>query len=144
QKIAKLGYWEFDYKINKLTWSDQVYEIWELPKKKFNVTYENCFNSIHLEDRVRFANEQEHGLSGKKSMEVEHRIVLRNGKVKWVLERGKLIKNELGEPILFEGTVQDISEQKQIELELREQNHFIKTAIDNLPVGIALRDIHTG
>src|SRR5690606_20904968 len=53
-------------------------------------------------------------------------------------------KNELGEPILFEGTVQDISEQKQIELELREQNHFIKTAIDNLPVGIALRDIHTG
>lgn len=144
QKIAKLGYWEFDYKLDKLTWSDQVYEIWEIPKKKFNVTFQNFLNSIHPDDRERFAKEQEEGLSGKKPLEIEHRIVLKNGKIKWVLERGKLIKNEKGEHLLFEGTVQDITEQKQIELELREQNEFIKIAIDNLPVGIALRDIHTG
>jgi PAS domain S-box-containing protein len=144
QKIAKLGYWEFDYKNDSLTWSDQVYEIWEVPKNEFNVSYENFFNSIHPEDQERFSVEQEKGLKGEKPLEVEHRIVLKNGKIKWVLERGKLIKDDLAEPILFEGTVQDITQQKQIEVELREQNEFIKTAIDNLPVGIAVRDINTG
>lgn len=144
QKIAKLGYWEFDYKNDKLTWSDQVYEIWEIPRKKFKVTFEYFFNTIHPDDREKFSEEQNKGLSGEKPLEVEHRILLKNGKIKWVLERGKLIKDENDKPILFEGTVQDITKQKQIELELREQNNFIKTAIDNLPVGIALRDIHTG
>jgi PAS domain S-box-containing protein len=144
QKIAKLGYWEFDYKNDSLTWSDQVYEIWEQPKKSFKVSYDNFFNTIHPDDRERFSIEQEKGLSGEKPLEVEHRIVLDNGKVKWVLERGKLVKSEDGEPLLFEGTVQDITAQKQIELELREQNQFIKSAIDNLPVGIAVRNIDTG
>ncbi len=144
QEIAKLGYWEFDYKNDALTWSDQVYEIWELSKKDFKVSYENFFNSIHPDDQERFSLEQEKALKGEKPLEVEHRILLSNGKTKWVLERGKLIKDENGNAILFEGTVQDITSQKEIEIELREQNYFIKTAIDNLPVGIAVRNIDTG
>ncbi len=144
QKIAKLGYWQFDYKNDNLTWSDQVYEIWELPKKNFKVSYESFFETIHPDDRERFSKEQEKGLSGDKPLEVEHRIVLRNGKVKWVLERGKLIKNNQGEPLVFEGTVQDITEQKGIELELREQNNFIKTALENLPIGIAVNELDSG
>ncbi|GGD92425.1 PAS domain S-box protein [Planktosalinus lacus] len=144
QQIAKLGYWEFDYNNDALTWSDQVYEIWELSKKDFKVSYETFFNSIHPDDQERFSLEQEKALKGEKPLEVEHRILLSNGKTKWVLERGKVIKDENGNAILFEGTVQDITSQKEIEIELREQNNFIKTAIDNLPVGIAVRNSHTG
>jgi|GEM_PF-1903561 len=144
QKIAKLGYWEFDLQNNKLTWSDQVYEIWENHPQKFDVTFENFFQTIHPDDREKFSAEQENVLNGKKPLEIEHRIILKNGKVKWVIERGYLIKNEKGEPLLLEGTVQDITEQKQIEVELREQYNFINTALENLPIGIAVNKLDTG
>ena len=144
QKIAKLGYWELDIANNKLTWSKQIFEIWETSEKEFEVTFNNFFESIHPEDRENFSIEQERALRGEKPLETEHRIVLKNGKIKWVLERGEIIKNNDGESLLFEGTVQDITNQKEIEIELREQNNFIKTAIDNLPVGIAVRNLETG
>tara|TARA_R110000850_G_scaffold218852_3_gene344439 strand:- start:22988 stop:27589 length:4602 start_codon:yes stop_codon:yes gene_type:complete len=144
QKIAKLGYWEFDFKNEKLTWSDQVYEIWEKSEKTFKVSPEAFYNTIHPDDFEEYYTEQKKALKGEKALEKEHRIVLDSGKIKWVLERGELVFNDKGDPLIFEGTVQDITGQKLIELELREQNHFIKTAIDNLPVGIAVRNIHTG
>lgn len=144
QKIAKLGYWEFDIANNTLTWSKQIFEIWETSEKDFEVTFTNFFESIHPEDRENFSIQQESALKGEKPLEVEHRIVLKNGKIKWVLERGEIIKNDDGKSVLFEGTVQDITAQKSTEIELREQNQFIKTAIDNLPVGIAVRNMQTG
>ncbi|MEX2350332.1 MAG: PAS domain-containing protein, partial [Flavobacteriaceae bacterium] len=144
QKIAKLGYWEFDFKNDELIWSDQVFEIWEKSKNSFTVTAEAFYNTIHPDDFEAFMREQKKALQGEKALEKEHRIVLDNEKVKWVLERGELVYDDEGEPLIFEGTVQDITSQKLIELELREQNYFIKTAIDNLPVGIAVRNIDTG
>ncbi len=144
QKIAKLGYWEFDFKNEILIWTDQVYEIWEKPKNTFKVTPEAFYDTIHPDDKEEYLAEQKKALKGEKAMDIEHRIVLDNGEIKWVLERGKLIYNPTGDPLIFEGTVQDITGQKLIELELREQNYFIKTAMDNLPVGIAVRNIHNG
>ncbi len=144
QKIAKLGYWEFDFKNEELTWSDQVFEIFEKTEKTFKVTPEAFYNTIHPDDFEEYYLEQNKALSGEKTLEKEHRIILNNGKVKWVLERGELVYNEAGKPLVFEGTVQDITKQKLIEMELREQYQFITTAIDNLPVGIAVRNIETG
>lgn len=144
QNIAKLGYWEYDFNKDELTLSDQVYEIWELSKDTFDVTFNKFVSTIHPEDVESFNKEQEKLINDEKPLEIEHRIVLKNGKVKWVMERGYLIKNEKGESLYLEGTVQDITDQKEVEIELRQQNYFIKTAFDNLPVGIAVRNINTG
>ncbi len=40
----------------------------------------------------------------------------------WVHEKGKLIKSEAGEPLSFEGTIQDITESKLLKLSLQESN----------------------
>lgn len=144
QNIAKLGYWEFDFKNNILTWSDQVYEIWEVSQDTFDVTFEKFITTIHPEDIESFNKEQEKLLNNEKPLELEHRIVLKNGKIKWVMERGYVIKDDKGEILYIEGTVQDITNQKVIETELRLQNNFIKTALENLPIGIAVNKLDTG
>lgn len=144
QNIAKLGYWEYDFNKDELTWSDQVYEIWEKSKNTFKVTQDAFFKSIHPDDIVDYLVDQKKALKGGQTLEKEHRILLDSGKIKWVLERGELFYNKTNETRVFKGTVQDITNQKEIETELREQNYFIKTAFDNLPVGIAVRNINTG
>lgn len=144
QNIAKMGYWEFDFNTETLSWSDQVYAIWETDRESFKVSFESFYSTIHPDDCDHFNEINNKAMQGEKNLEIEHRIVLQNGKVKWVIERANLIRNEAGEPIILEGTVQDITDQKLIEFELREQNEFIKTALENLPIGIAVNKLDSG
>jgi len=144
QEIAKLGYWALDLKTKNLFWSSQVYTIWGVQEKTFEVTFENLLLTIHPDDKNLFLKHQKEALLGLHPMHIEHRIVMPDSKIKWVREIGQLIFDEKEFPIRFEGTVQDITEQKIAEIALKEKNQFITSAIDNLPVGIAIRDMNTG
>src|SRR5690606_28270982 len=58
-EIAKIGYWKFDIHSNSLFWSDKVYDIWELEKEGFKISFDYFFNSVHPDDREIFEREQE-------------------------------------------------------------------------------------
>jgi len=122
EKIAKLGYWKLDIQQNSLFWSDEVYNIWGVSKDSFEISLESFFNTVHPDDKEDFKIELDASLAGEKEHYFEHRIILADDSVKWICEKGKLIKNDDGEPISFEGTVQDITGEKLLELSLEESN----------------------
>lgn len=144
QEIAKLGYWELDLKTNILFWTSQVYAIWGVQENLFKVSFGAILKSIHPEDKAVFFKHQKEAILGLHPMYLEHRILVPNGEVKWVREIGQLVVNEEGTPVRFEGSVQDITVQKNSEIALKEKNQFITSAVENLPVGIAIRDMETG
>jgi len=120
--IASLGYWKVDLDTQNLYWSDEVYRIWGVSKSCFEVSYTSLINSIHPDDIEAFYKEQKACFDGEKDHEIDHRIILPDGSVKWVQQKGKLIKNEFGKPIIFQGTVRDITTNKLLELSLEESN----------------------
>ncbi len=122
QKIAKLGYWKYDLQHTQLYWSDEIYKIFGVDEKNFNPNLENLIQCIHPEDRENFYNTRENTFNEVKDYESDYRIITPNGNVKWVHENGKFIRNERGEPLVFEGTAQDITSQKFLELSLEESN----------------------
>ena len=122
QKIAKLGYWQQDFGSDNLYWSDEVYNIWGADPKSFKVSYEAFLDSIHPDDKETFITQQKESLNIGKEYDVEHRIILHDGSIKWVNEKGKILKDLDGKPILFEGTVQDITRQKTLALSLEQSN----------------------
>lgn len=144
QKIANMGYWEFDLKKNQLFWSDQVYNIWDVNKENFEVNFDNFINTIHVDDLSTFNHHYNKTFTNLEPVDFEHRITLPNGTIKWVHEIGNIIYDSKKKPIRLEGTVQDITEQKLAIIELEEQNNFIKTALENLPIGIAVNKIDDG
>ncbi len=111
QRIAKLGYWEQQLEDSRLFWTDEVFRIWGRNKTNFSPNYEFLLETIHPEDREKFINENSAAMAGLRNLDFEHRIVLPDGCIKWVHERGALSFTESGERI-FEGTVQDITEEK--------------------------------
>ncbi|MFN2430185.1 MAG: PAS domain S-box protein, partial [Cryomorphaceae bacterium] len=113
--IAKLGYWDLDLDTNELNWSDEVYDIWEQNPAKFKPNYERFASTIHPEDLRRFEDEQEKSRKGEQELNVYHRIITPKGEVKWVHELGRLVRDSSGYLIRFEGTVQDVTEQKREE-----------------------------
>lgn len=117
--IAQLGYWQIKPNGQDLFWSDEVYEIWGVEKDKFELNFHAFFDTIHPDDRERFTLEQEASISGNKNFDFIHRIVLPDGTIKWVHEVGRLEKDEAGKPVIFQGSVQDITLQKREEQRLK-------------------------
>jgi PAS domain S-box-containing protein len=144
QKIAKLGYWQLLPGGTDLYWSDEVYSIWGVERSQFILNFDNFFRTIPVEEHEAFMKAQALAVTGARELNFEHRVIMPDGSMKWVHEIGNLRKDEMGRPVVFEGTVQDITQQKNGQLALEERNIFIETALENLPIGIAVNKISTG
>jgi len=121
-KIARLGYWQLKADGTERYWSDEVYEIWGVSRETFEVTFDSFLNTIHPDDREAFAAEQAAFHSWKKTFDLEYRIILPDGSVRWVYEKGNLLEDEMGNPVIFQGMVQDITTQRLLTLSLEESN----------------------
>jgi len=117
QRIARLGNWDWNIKTKELHWSDEIYRIFGLTPKQFGATYNAFLNSVHSEDRGYVDLAVNEALAGK-PYSIEHRIVLPDGKVRFVHEQGEVTFDEGGEPVRMLGTVQDITEKKEKEIRL--------------------------
>jgi PAS domain S-box-containing protein len=115
QEIAHLGSWELDLTQNHLTWSDEVYRIFGLQPQEFDATYEAFLEAVHPEDRGKVDNTYNTSLREKKDgYEIEHRILRKNGEIRYVYEKCQHVYDESGHVIQSIGMVQDITEQKQL------------------------------
>jgi two-component system CheB/CheR fusion protein len=144
QEIGKIGYWELDLNTNELFWSDEAYVVWEVNKDNFKMSFEAVLKTIHKDDIEAYSRAHKKAIESGTPLNHQHRIVLANDTIKWVHQRAQIVFDEKEQPIKFEGTVQDINKEKLVQLEIEEQNKFISTAIQNLPIGIAVNRISDG
>ncbi|MEO6668054.1 MAG: PAS domain S-box protein, partial [Ferruginibacter sp.] len=117
--IANIGYWRLELDGNTLSWTDEVYKIWGREKESFELSFENFTKTIHPADLQLFEKEQDLAYRGLAPLDHIHRIILPGNKIRWVHELGRLVKDAYGKLIVFEGTVQDITKQKEEEQRLK-------------------------
>jgi sigma-B regulation protein RsbU (phosphoserine phosphatase) len=116
QEIARIGSWHLDVGRNQLTWSDEVFRIFGVARGTA-LNYEAFLNMVHREDREAVDKAWNAALHGA-PYDLEHRITL-NGDVKWVRERARVEFDQEGQPRSGTGTVQDITERKHRENQIR-------------------------
>jgi diguanylate cyclase (GGDEF)-like protein/hemerythrin-like metal-binding protein/PAS domain S-box-containing protein len=121
QRLAHLGSWELDLSKNHLTWSDEIYRIFEIDPEQFGASYEAFLNAIHPEDRAMVNQAYQDSLQTRQPYEITHRLLMADGRVKHVHERGKTDYDAVGQPLRSIGTVQDVTERVELEHELRAQ-----------------------
>ncbi|WP_024953619.1 PAS domain S-box protein [Sulfurospirillum arcachonense] len=124
QKLAKLGTWKLDINSHTLKWCDEAYNIFEVDKReKPTLTLTDFLDCIHIEDGLDFFNSyNKKHLMEHNTYILVHKIVTKNGNLKYVEERCETKYDENNNPIFSKGTVQDITEQKVVELELQKKN----------------------
>ncbi len=115
QTQAQLGSWRLKLPEGVLEWSPQCYEIFQLTPG--TVTgMEQFLACIHPDDRSLVLTHWERALTGD-SYDIEHRICVKQG-IRWVRERAELMWNDDRTQCVCLGTVQDMTESKERELEL--------------------------
>lgn len=117
QQIARLGYWRLSLKSSDLFWSDVIYDIFGVDSSTFTPSLRAFKAMVHPEDLesveaaiIRAHQQGQH--------DVVHRIVRPDGDVRWVHELADSVPE--GDDQVLIGTVRDITEQKKLELRLRQ------------------------
>lgn len=65
QRIVHIGRWSLDTANGKLSWSDEVFKIFEVDPDKFDGTYDFFINAVHPEDRDTVNNTYQSHLGSK-------------------------------------------------------------------------------
>ncbi|MCP5381778.1 MAG: transporter substrate-binding domain-containing protein [Kordiimonadaceae bacterium] len=118
QKIAHLGNWEWKINSNELIWSDEIYNIFGLEKNKFNANYDAFLERIHPDDRDTVEKFVIAAIENDEPYSITHRIICPDGTEKVVREIGEVFRDDKGNAIRMDGTVQDITESWLNEQEL--------------------------
>lgn len=129
QHIAHVGSWELDLVAGKLSWSDEIFNLFEIDKEKFGATYEAFLHGIHPDDRERVNLAYSNSLVTRQPYEVMHRLLMGDGRIKWVEERCSSEFDAEGKPLRSVGTVQDITALHTAQLALEEVNNALEERV---------------
>lgn len=138
QRLGQLGSWELDLVSSELHWSDEIYRLFELDPAHFRPSYEKFLQAIHPDDRDKVNAAYTESLQTRKSYDVEHRLLMADGRIKWVREHCNSYFDEAGKPSRSVGAVQDITVQKLAENELR-----VAAAAFETHEGIMITDVNS-
>lgn len=133
QKIGLTGYWEHNHITNYITWSEDVFEIFELDATKEAPDYEAFFKALPKEDAIRVQKEYQQHLKDKSQFDTIHRIITSNGKIKYVHQRCQTFYDEQGNAIKSIGAVADITQVQKATAEIQIQKDYIESLLAAIP-----------
>lgn len=138
QRAAHIGSWDWNIQTGDLVWSDQIEPIFGFKHGTFGRTYKAFLDCIHPDDRQRVIDSVNACLEKDVEYDIEHRIVWPDKSIYWVRETGDVIRDKNGKPIRMIGVVQDITERKKAEIEIKlvnaELDQIFNTAADGMRV----------
>jgi len=129
QRIAKVGSWELNLRNNTLTWSDEIFNIFDIDKSKFEASYDAFLNAIHPDDRDMVNKAYNDSLANRLPYEIIHRLVMSDGSIKYVRETCESFFDNDGKAIRSVGTVQDITALHLAKEELRKHRDQLEETV---------------
>jgi PAS domain S-box-containing protein len=118
QRIAHLGSWNWNIMTDELSWSDEIFRIFGISAQEFGATYEYFLERIHPDDLEDVKETIKCALDDPSmNYNLRHRITTPNGKERIVRARGKVTLDDQGKASRMTGTLQDVTDITQMEME---------------------------
>jgi len=141
QAVAGLGTWELDLVRDVLIWSDEIYRLLEVEPAGFGANYQAFLDLIHPEDREMVDRAYATSVRERIPYHVVHRVLMADGRVKFVNERCESFFDEHGRAVRSVGTIMDVSAIKHAEEEVQANAQRLRVALGNLDVAVFHQDL---
>lgn len=115
------GIWDWDFKSGKVYWNEQLFMVQGLDAQEQQlITVEYVESLLHPDDKQKVRTLLKNHLALGEPFETEIRLRHASGHYRYGLVRGRAIRDENGIPIRMTGLHMDITERKQMEMELKQ------------------------
>lgn len=141
-EAAHLGTWDWDIATNRVGYSDNLGPLFGLPAGAYHENYEAFLASVHEEDRGRVADAVRRAVEEGAEYGLEFRTVRPDGTVRWIGNRGQVVRSGDGRPLRMLGIAMDITERKAAEEKLIRQQVEQQVLLDLIPAMVWYKDLH--
>ncbi|BAY12073.1 PAS domain-containing protein [Calothrix sp. NIES-2098] len=135
QRVARLGSWEFDMDSKKVTWSKELFYLFNRDPAQGEPTDEESFQFYHPEDREKLHQVVERAIATGESYKLILRVLQPDSSFRYFEAIGHVECNAEGQIIRLYGTAQDVTERQQAEERISQSQAQLATAQQIAHVG---------
>jgi PAS domain S-box-containing protein len=135
QQIAQLGSWEVNFATNVTLWSEENCRIFGLKPDDNRQSLQSFLAFVHPDDLAYVTKITGDSLASLKNNAFYHRIIRKDGAVRYLHSESRFEFNEAGKPTGLSGVSHDITELKAMEAELLNSENNLRTIFENTDVG---------
>jgi|GEM_PF-1530839 len=143
QKAARAGSWDWDIPSGNIIWSEEFFDLFGLPLST-QPSFETWLSTLHPDDRKPALEKLGSDLKGNKDLWNDYRIILPDGKERWIGVAGTAVYDADGKAVRASGICLDITAKKEIETTLRKSEERLKYTIEAINDGYWDWDIPSG
>jgi two-component system cell cycle sensor histidine kinase/response regulator CckA len=123
---AHAASWEWEVDTNTNIWSDEIWELYGLEQYSCKPSFENWVQTIIPDDREKTLEAVLQASEQGIELNIEWRVLDREGGVRWLMSRGVPCKDHDGQVIRYMGIVLDITERMRVEDKLRQNEQLFR------------------
>ncbi len=132
-RSAGMGVWSIDLIESKRQFDDHVCHLLGLDPAQFTGTAEEVYKAVHPDNREMLKAALARTIEQEAPFETEYRTVWPDGSVHCIITRGKLFRDETGEPVKVKGLLWDVTEHKLAEEEANRQRETLSRIFESAP-----------
>jgi len=131
QRAAKAGMWSWDIVSDKLTWSEEFFQLFGIDPAR-GASFANWMAALHPDDRKPAMAQISQAIEKHLLLLNEYRIVLPGGEQRWIRAAGNTSYDKAGKPLRMSGICIDSTEHKLAEKQLEDSLHEKETLLREL------------
>ncbi len=128
QKMAKMCSWEYEIAQNKIKCSQNYFKLFEISEDEENLTFDSLKRKVHPEDRPLLEKKIKELVLRKKTLRIEHRLLMSDGRIKWIETQIVPELDDKNNLKILKGINLDITEKKLAQEELTKRERDLNTA----------------
>jgi PAS domain S-box-containing protein len=134
-KAARMGTWRWELSSNLVSWDDGQLQLYGLGSGETVTRFEQFMERVFQEDRAYVEKVIHRAIEGTGELDYEFRIVLPDGRIRWLADQGRVVRDPAGNPVYLTGVGLDVTERKQVQERLRQAQRM--DSVGQLAGGIA-------
>jgi PAS domain S-box-containing protein len=139
-KSSSMWAWDWNLAENEYLWDDCMHAMIGVEPGKLPCRIEDLISIVHPVDRERVRQELQTVLADGSEYESKYQVIRPDGTSRFVHAKGRLHRDEQGNPVRMAGVAWDITDKIQKSLRQRQQKELLRTMLDTIPVMICYFD----
>lgn len=138
-EASEMGAWDLDLTTGRAVWTPELCDLLGLDPSR-PASAELFFEHVHPDDIKALRRAFDRSIETGEIFESEFRLQRRDGALRHIAGRGRIVRREAGVPTRMIGVNFDVTERRRMERRLQEQDRELRLVLDNAVAFIGLLD----